>query len=129
MKYLPIVFCLIFAGLVGFRYYQPIFPISDKNLDESNEVAYDSLESNVDSGKAMFVNSVKEEDVSYDTAYAQYLRRTSFKEVLKKGDWMNRIENSIEAQDKLILIYHREIIKRRNLLNKQVSEIAKLNHQ
>ena len=112
MRYFPIIICIVFAGLVGFRYYTPSQnePISKPE-------------------KLVLVSQVKQVETSYDTTYAQYLRRTDFKQVLRQKDWITRVESSIAAQDRLILFYHKEITKRRRLLNRQLDEIAKLNHQ
>lgn len=74
------------------------------------------------------IQAVAKVETSYDTTYAQYLRRTDFKQVLRQKDWITRVESSIAAQDRLILFYHNEIMKRRKLLNIQVSELAKLDN-
>ena len=112
MRYFPIIICIVFAGLVGFRYYTP----------SQNEPI-------LKPEKLVLVSQVKQVETSYDTTYAQYLRRTDFKQVLRQKDWIKRVESSIAAQDRLILFYHKEITKRRRLLNRQLDEIAKLNHQ
>lgn len=111
MRYFPIIICIVFAGLVGFRYYTP----TAKELKTKPETP-------------VVVQTVKQVETSYDTTYAQYLRRTDFKQVLRQKDWITRVESSIAAQDRLILFYHNEIMKRRKLLNIQVSELAKLNN-
>jgi hypothetical protein len=111
MRYFPIIICIVFAGLVGFRYYTPT-----------------KSEPILKPEKLVLVQTVKQVETSYDTTYAQYLRRTDFKQVLRQKDWITRVESSIAAQDRLILFYHNEIMKRRKLLNIQVSELAKLNN-
>lgn len=58
---------------------------------------------------------------AYDTAYARYLRDTMFKVVLQKKDWTKRVQSAVAEQDRLILVYHAAILKRRNLLNQQAS--------
>ena len=110
MRYLPVILCLIFAGLVGFRYYTP----------SQNEPILKP--------EKLVLVSQKQVEISYDTAFSQYLRTADFKRVLRSKDWITRVETSIEAQDRLILFYHNEITKRRKLLNRQVSELAKLNN-
>jgi len=112
MRYFPIIICIVFAGLVGFRYYKP----TAKEVEEKPETP-------------VIIQAVAKVETSYDTTYAQYLRRTDFKQVLRQKDWITRVESSIAAQDRLILFYHNEIMKRRRLLNRQLDEIAKLNHQ
>jgi hypothetical protein len=62
-------------------------------------------------------------EAAYDTAYAQYLRKGTFKQVLKKKDWIRRVEMAIAEQDRLILHFHSEIIERRKLLNRQLSQL------
>lgn len=111
MRYFPIIICIVFAGLVGFRYYTP----TANEVEEKPETP-------------VIVQTVQQVEISYDTTYAQYLRRTDFKQVLRQKDWITRVESSIAAQDRLILFYHNEIMKRRKLLNIQVSELAKLNN-
>lgn len=111
MRYFPIIICIVFAGLVGFRYYT-----TAKEVEEKPETP-------------VMIQAVAKVETSYDTTYAQYLRRTDFKQVLRQKDWITRVESSIAAQDRLILFYHKEITKRRRLLNRQLDEIAKLNHQ
>ena len=110
MKHLPMLFCLIFVALLGFRYYKPNPP--EPLLKPEKLVLLQKPAPRVDS--------------SYDTAYAQHLRRADYKSVLKRNDWTKRVESNIEAQDRLILFYHKEITKRRRLLNRQLDEIAKL---
>ena len=112
MRYFPIIICIVFAGLVGFRYYTP----TAKEVETKPETP-------------VIVQTVQQVETSYDTTYAQYLRRTDFKQVLRQKDWITRVESSIAAQDRLILFYHKEITKRRRLLNRQLDEIAKLNRQ
>lgn len=111
MRYFSIIICIVFAGLVGFRYYTP----TAKEVETKPETP-------------VIIQAVAKVETSYDTTYAQYLRRTDFKHVLRAKDWITRVETSIEAQDRLILFYHNEIKKRRKLLNRQVSELAKLNN-
>lgn len=111
MRYFPIIICIVFAGLVGFRYYKP----TANEVEEKPETP-------------VIIQTVAKVETSYDTTYAQYLRRTDFKQVLRQKDWITRVESSIAAQDRLILFYHNEIMKRRKLLNIQVSELAKLNN-
>lgn len=113
MKHLPMLFCLILAVLLGLRYYKPEPP---KPLLKPKKLV-------------LLRKPAPRVDSSYDTTYARYLRRTDYKSVLKRKDWTKRVESNIEAQDRLILFYHKEITKRRRLLNRQLDEIAKLNHQ
>jgi len=107
MKTLSIVMVLLMLGAIVFRYYKP------KPKKEAPTFKPQKLR--------ITKPKLQTKETAYDTAYARYLRDTAFKVVLKKRDWTKRVQSAIAEQDRLILVYHAAILKRRQLLNRQAS--------
>lgn len=111
MKTLSIVMVLLMLGAIVFRYYKP--------EPKKEAVIFKPKKLRITKPKP------QTKEAAYDTAYARYLRDTMFRVVLKKRDWPKRVQMAIAEQDRLILAYHAAIVKRRQLLNLQISQLSK----
>lgn len=111
MKTLSIIMVLLMLAAIVFRYYKP--------EPKKETVIFKPQKLRITKPKP------QTKEVAYDTAYARYLRDTKFKIMLKKKDWTKRVQSAIEEQDRLILAYHTAIVKRRQLLNQQLSQLSK----
>lgn len=111
MKTLSIIMVLLVLAAIVFRYYRP--------EPKKETLIFKPQKLRIAKPKP------QTKEVAYDTAYARYLRETKFKIVLKKKDWTKRVQSAIAEQDRLILAYHAAILKRRNLLNLQGSQLNK----